>query len=535
MPLFVLGLDGATWDLLDPLMAAGHLPHLQTVLQAGVRAPLRSTYPPVTALAWPSFYTGVNAGKHGVFSFVHRDHQGKQQVTGASHVQAPAIWELLAGTQLSVGVMGMPITYPASAPTGFALSGFLTPPGASGAFAPPSLAEELQAVVGEWIFHVPPPGHDADLATTQAFVARLMAETEQKRRAIAWLQDRFQPDVFMTVLMNLDTIQHVYWGVLHPQHPRYHLPESEPLRQALLPALRQIDALIGEVAARVLPQGTLLLVSDHGFGPMYRRLALNNALAQHGFLRLRRRRLLQNRLQRRASKLWRRLGAAEDDARRHVQANPALLDLIDWSQTGAFAGAAHELCIHLNRSDRYAHGIVAPQDVPALVDAITEMLLGLRDEQGQALIAEVLRPQELFSGPQVSQAPDLFVRPADVRDVVTDGLLRGRRLYRWETQHAGGWHRPDGILAAAGAGIRAQARLHPQPTLLDMVPTMLQLLGYIPPAALDGRVLAEMLTPPASPPQSLPETTPATGGTSGLTADEQAALEERLRGLDYLT
>ncbi len=528
MRLFVLGLDGATWDLLDPLIAQGYFPHLQSLLQQGVRSSLQSTYPPVTALAWPAFYTGVNAGKHGVFSFVQRDQQGRQHITGLHQVQAPALWDYLAATDLRLGTLGIPITYPAPTAADFAVSGFLTPPDAGSAFAPDDLEEALQAAVGKWIFHVAPPGHGADAAATRAFVAQLQRETDQKLRAIRWLGDRFQPDVFITVLMHLDTIQHVYWGVLHPQHPHYNRPQSAALRALLTPALTQLDNLIGEIADMVLPNGSLLLLSDHGFGPMYRRLALNNALARHGFLHIHRWRRLRRRLQRRLQ--WH----SSRDARRNVQANPELRELVDWSRTVAFAGAAHELCIHINRRDRFTHGIVEPGDVPAVATAIADMLLGLRDEQGQPLIANVYSAHELFNGPMLHTAPDLFVRPADPRDVVSDGLLRGGRLYRWETHHCGGWHRPLGILLAAGAGIRHVDDWQSPPTLLDIAPTLLALLGYRPPADFDGRILAEMLETPPVALAALPQLVSGKMPVAGLTAEEQAALSERLRGLDYL-
>ena len=67
--VFVLGLDGGSWNLLDRLMAAGAMPHLKQACESGVKAVLESTVPPVTPVAWTSLMTGVNPGKHGIFSF----------------------------------------------------------------------------------------------------------------------------------------------------------------------------------------------------------------------------------------------------------------------------------------------------------------------------------------------------------------------------------------------------------------------------------------------------------------------------------
>ena len=68
--LLVIGLDGATLDLVRPWAAQGHLPHLAKLIAEGTHGPLESTLPPVTSPAWPSFVTGKNPGRHGVFDFI---------------------------------------------------------------------------------------------------------------------------------------------------------------------------------------------------------------------------------------------------------------------------------------------------------------------------------------------------------------------------------------------------------------------------------------------------------------------------------
>ena len=71
--IFILCLDGATFDLLDPWIEQGYLPGLETLIRSGVRSELQSTQPPVTAPAWASFMTGKSPGGHGVFDFFRQD------------------------------------------------------------------------------------------------------------------------------------------------------------------------------------------------------------------------------------------------------------------------------------------------------------------------------------------------------------------------------------------------------------------------------------------------------------------------------
>ncbi len=531
MSLYIIGLDGATWDILDPLIAQGVMPHLQALIRQGAAMPLASTWPPVTALAWPTCYTGQNAGKHGVFSFVRLDAAGQERVVDGRAVAAPALWDWATAAGLKVGVSGAPITYPARPVAGFMITDFLTPPGAADAFYPADLAARLPP----WTFHVPPPQAQPTVENTRAFIAHLTAVAARQFDALQSLLDEQRPDLFFGVWMHPDTIQHIYCGYLHPGHPCFALPEAPALREILAAAFGQMDDFIGRLAARALPDGNILILSDHGFGPVHRRLALNNALAGHGFLRLHRGRMLRHRLARRLRRSvgWRQ---GEAEAMRHIKRQAGQSDYIDWSHTRAFSGALHEMCIHLHRADRYPTGIVRPADVAPLLDDLSAMLLALCDQAGQPLLAAVYRPEELFSGPYLGQAPDLFLRPHHPGDIITDGLMRGDRLYRSEADRPGGWHRREGILAAAGKDIRPGAAPATRPTLADIAPTALRLLGFTPPGDMDGRVLDELLPAPAAPLRDLPALSHAAKMEDApLDAGEEAALLARLRGLGYLS
>ena len=70
--MVILGLDGATFDLILPWVQAGKLPHLARLLNRGIAGTLRSTTPPMSPPAWNSFMTGTNPGKHGVYDFTGR-------------------------------------------------------------------------------------------------------------------------------------------------------------------------------------------------------------------------------------------------------------------------------------------------------------------------------------------------------------------------------------------------------------------------------------------------------------------------------
>jgi len=114
------------------------------------------------------------------------------------------------------------------------------------------------------------------------------------------------------------------------------------------------------------------------------------------------------------------------------------------------------------------------------------------------------------------------------------GAETDKQLYRFEDHHAGGWHRGDGILLAAGAGIRQTDQWLAPPTLLDIVPTALRLMGYQPPAQLDGRILDELLLPSPVPSRPLSPPTTTSAASRHLSNAEQDELKRRLQGLGYM-
>src|SRR5829696_555794 len=111
MKLLILGLDGATFDLIRPWAAAGHLPNLARLMDEGVQANLASTLPPVTSPAWPTFMTGTNPGKHGVFDFIQPT-GANFTLVNATRIKQPTIWQRLSQAGRRVGVLNVPVTYP---------------------------------------------------------------------------------------------------------------------------------------------------------------------------------------------------------------------------------------------------------------------------------------------------------------------------------------------------------------------------------------------------------------------------------------
>src|SRR5258705_6167567 len=151
-PLVVVGLDGATLDLVEPWAADGSLPTLARLCGRGAWGRLRSTIPAATFPAWTSLVTGVNPGRHGVLDFTERV-AGTYRVrfVNGSRRRAAALWSRFGAAGLRSAVLTVPRTYPPEPIHGVMVSGWDSPltTAVDGSFVHPrSFFRELEATVG---------------------------------------------------------------------------------------------------------------------------------------------------------------------------------------------------------------------------------------------------------------------------------------------------------------------------------------------------------------------------------------------------
>ena len=150
--LLIIGLDGATFDLIRPWAAAGKLPNIARLMETGVSAPLRSVPNQNSAPAWSSYATGKNPGKHGIFYFDERIEgtYNKRYLNGGFR-QGESWWMIASRYGKVVGVINVPMSFPAEPVKGVMLAGLDAPSVDSPGFGyPPELMRELQTNVGEY-------------------------------------------------------------------------------------------------------------------------------------------------------------------------------------------------------------------------------------------------------------------------------------------------------------------------------------------------------------------------------------------------
>lgn len=146
--LLIIGLDGATWSVLIPLIEEGELPTLEKLLKNGCYGTLESTIPPVTGAGWLALATGKTPGKTGIIDFVNRkDKSYKLYPVTSFDFKGHSLWDYLSKVNKKIGVFNYPMLFPPYKINGFMVSGV-------GAFPednityPPSLKRKLEQITG---------------------------------------------------------------------------------------------------------------------------------------------------------------------------------------------------------------------------------------------------------------------------------------------------------------------------------------------------------------------------------------------------
>jgi predicted AlkP superfamily phosphohydrolase/phosphomutase len=556
MKVFVLGLDGATWDILSPLMRAGELPHLARLVGKGVSGALRSIFPPLSPVAWTGVMTGKNSGRHGVFEFLEYAHDPLHgRVNSSRAIKAELVWEIAGRFGKTTVAGGVPLSYPPRPAPGFYLGDFLSPPDAPDFASDPALFAELEQAVGPyhpWSTAVHDGGREAEV------LAELTGFLDHHLKAVRFLMGRCDWDLFMFDLMATDRAQHELWHVWDPAHRVAQGRDLTKLRAGFIDFWKRLDDGIGAIEAALPPDTALILMSDHGFGPVEWFVNFNVWLLERGDIALQdsfyvkqkhwfyrrgvtpewfyglmaRFGLANHRLSRFRGKQTgpiERLAESAFLSRRHI----------DWSRTRAYAQGNFGQ-IFLNLKGRQPRGCVAPEDARPVLDDLKAGLLEIpHPETGAPLVEHVYEREELYSGPHVHLAPDLTVVPRDWR-------YRTIGLHDFTTHKVispafgpTGDHRMEGVLIATGPAFKPGAV--PQgATLLDLAPTVLHLLGVPVPDDMDGRVLTEILDPTLAPATAEPAVVGSASTTIGeavlgaYTEEEDAAIQQRLADLGYL-
>ena len=614
----IVGLDGQDPELTDRFMREGLLPNLKKLRDQGSYARLETSFPAESPVAWSSFQTGCNPGRHRVFDFLvpnrkshlpelcsakvtetHRTIKlGKYRIPiGKPFIdlgrKSASFWKILGDHGIFSTVIRVPITFPPERFHGVLLSAMCVPDlkGSQGTFSYYSTDETdrteftggirvpvtrnngtirsyvsgpentmvrdggemqlpfeirlgshgdgaalkidgktyplrlrkftpwieltfkaapgvgvrgisrfyLKEISPEFKLYMSPVNVDPDkpvlpishpftyavyLAKTQGRFATLgLAEDtwalnervldedafleltylihEEREKQFFDALEKTKKGTVVCVFDITDRLQHMFFRYLEKDHPANAGKDTEVHRNAIRDLYKNMDDLVGRVMEQIDDDSMLVVMSDHGFKPFRRGVNLNAWLHQNGYL------------------------ALKKDA-----AGAGWYQDVDWSKTRAYAVGLGG--IYFNVAGREAKGILNPKDSPALKREIREKLRVLADDanDGARAVADVYDTAEIYKGPYVREAPELFVgfnigyRASwnNATGVVSEQVFEDNTK-SWSGDHC--MNPPD----VPGIFFCNRDVKRDKVNIMDIGPTVLDLFGVRVPSYCDGEPL----------------------------------------------
>lgn len=530
--VLVIGIDGATFDVINPLIQHGRLPNLHRLMEEGASGTLESTVIANSFPGWTSCTTGVNPDKHGIYySLIRKPNSYLLKLMNSLDVKARSIWQILADHGKRSGILNLPTCYPATPIDGVMVTGMLTPGLESDWTYPAELKTDLLAAIGDYVLDVPiRDDRKAEIAS------RLHYALDRRRDAVKYLMKRFDWDFFMFVLTETDRAQHLYWASMDESHPMHERSEPQLYKDVIPSVYEHCDRIVGEVLDEVDDRTRVMIVSDHGFTSQHKIFFINGWLQQQGLLAARQ----VDPFTELKEKIARRLKQfAKDKVKKSyvskwagkIEYENSYLDRIEWSRTQVYFTQSGGL--RVNVKDREPQGIVEPgREYEALVARLKRDLRTIvYPGTTQRIFDDVRSKEDIFTGPYRDNASDLFTLGSERYKLAVD--LNRQELFL-DTMRGG--HDPMGILIAKGPGIARGARVSGA-RLVDVAPTALYMLDAPLTEDMDGVVISSIFEEDfyASRPVRRQGRSRLDGDREyTFSQDEQAELEERLRGLGYL-
>ncbi len=532
--LLLIGLDGATWDILRPAMRAGKLPFLASRVGAGASGILLSTIPCRTSPALPTLFTGKNPGSTGLFDFVKSD----GSPVSSADIGSPFLWEIANRSGKTACVVNVRFTYPPRPLDGVLICGGLTHvPGQSYTYPPAvqsqieefhslELQREIERLIG-----------DLD-ANRDRIYSNLKAQYRRRLQVFKQLLSKQRYDLAILWIGTTDAIQHYCWGY----------------QDLVVQYFQMVDEDLKHLC-QDFPDANFIVVSDHGFAAApTQAFYANTWLRQLGYLRgrwswlglalrslsARAQRMTSPRLKRRIKRLLsQRARSPQVDGKARARRPIAFSGSygvepgVQWEHTIAFLDCKWGIAIK--------PGIPEDQKERILNDII-DRLRDLRDPAGQRVIQSVWRREELYKGEYVDELPEIVFLTAPQ---YTARPYLSPQIFGPDPQapkNVSGAHDTarEGIFIAWGPDIRRDSTTIVD--ISDVTPTALQLMGCALPDNLDGSVLSDIFDPNS---RAAQYPTVRTSAAADISADQQSeadayspeeteVIKQRLRDLGYL-
>lgn len=455
MKVFVIGLDCGEPALVFDRWRE-HLPNLRRLMEGGTYGELTSSIPAITVPAWASMMSSRDPGVLGFYGFRNRaDHTYENMsIATARSIRVDRVWDILSRAGRDVIVMGVPQTYPVKPVKGCAISSFLTPSTRSEYTHPPHLKREIAEVLdGEYMFDVP----RFRTENKDHLLEQIYDLADQHHQVIMHLMTLKPWDFFMHVDMGVDRMHHGFWQYFDERHPNYE--PGNKYENAIRDYYIHLDGQIGERLALLDDDTAVLVVSDHGGKPMMGGICFNEWLKAEGYLVL-----------------------------EHQPEGVVPLEKceVDWDRTLAWGSGGYYARLFLNVKGREPDGIIEPADYERVRDELAARIEAITDPDGVNIGSVAYRPEDIYETVN-NVAPDLIVYfgNLDWRSVGSLGL-NTIHTFRNDIGPDDANHAQEGMYIYHDPQSRGVG-LGPRQHLMDVAPTILDLVGVPIPGEMQGR------------------------------------------------
>lgn len=434
------------------------LPNMKRLIHTGVYGPIESSIPPITVPAWTTLATSKNPGKLGFFGFRNRPASSYTDIEIANSlaVKEPTVWDILSGAGKKVGVLGVPQTYPPKPVNGFMVTSFLTPDTSCKYTYPVELMIEIERLVGDYML-------DCENFRTEdkkGLLDQIYRMSEQRFKLAKHFLTTRDLDFFMMVEMGPDRIHHGFWKFFDESHRKhqYHPEYSGAIEEYYI----YLDTRIGELLPLVEDEAYVMIVSDHGAKKMDGCININDWLIEEGYLKLK----------------------SPPEGIVRIKAAD-----IDWENTVAWGWGGYYSRVFLNVKGREPLGKIDPRDYEKVRDEIAQRIREIPDDMGNPMDTRALKPQDVYTGEHVDEAPDLLVFFGDLSWRVTEDIGHDS-TYGFETELGpdDALHSQYGMFVLSDGETENGKRVEGL-RLIDCAPTILSLMGVSVPDDMEGRVV----------------------------------------------
>ena len=296
---------------------------------------------------------------------------------------------------------------------------------------------------------------------------------EDREKLIFKELERGDWDLFVAAIETTDRISHMMWRLIDPRHPMYDADLAAKYGDSIEKIYRRADDLVGKLRAKLPPDVTFMVMSDHGFHSFRRGVNLNTWLVKNGYMKFE--------------------GQSQMKGLEDLFGRGKFWEGVDWSQTKAYAVGLGQ--IYFNLRGRESQGIVsAGEEYRQLQDEIRDKLLPLTDpDDGARVFRDVYKRDEIYKGEYLQFAPDLQVGFNDgfrvgwqdtLGGVSRSGAIVENNNRKWSGDHCATATEISGGVFFSNRKINTEA-----PSIMDLSPTILKLLGAPLPGDVDGKPL----------------------------------------------